>query len=479
MTATAAERTATTALPGAPVPEVTDELARFVAGLTHENVPAEVTARAGLLFLDTLGIVVAGQRVDSTAAMLRGLAPTGLAAGTARVPGTAQGFTPYGAALVAAASAHSLDYDDTHAPAGIHPGAPVVAAALAAAQLTSASTRDLLLGVVAGYEVMTRVALGLVPIHHQDAGFHLTATTGVFGAAAAAGKILGLDADQLAHAFGTALSQSAGSGQFLTNGAWTKRFHVGNAAAGGFLAASLAAQDYTGAAQAFEGDAGFFRLYSPAPQPEAAVRGLGNVWETLQVAVKPYPCCRAIHAPLDAALALRASHAPKPDNIRQIRVGMPRKCVDITGAPQERKRRPQNVVDCQFSAHLCIAAALVLGRLDVDYQDALHSEQVRALTQRVEVYVDAEAEAEYPRTFPGRVEIELTDGTVLREYVRVPKGEPDTMLTADELRTKFLSLAEPVLGTDRAQELFELVGRMHAEDIPVERLLAAAVPDAA
>lgn len=466
-----------------PAPEVTRELAAWVAGLRDEDIPAEVRERMAVLFADTLGIVLGAQELDSTLAMVEGLERAGLLGaategpGAIVAPGRADAWTAYGSALLTSAAAHSLDFDDTHAPSQLHPGSPIIGAALAAAQVAGCGGRALLTGLVAGYEVMTRVSYGLVPLSHSDRGWHLSATTGVFGAAAAAGKILGLSAGQLEAAFGTALSQTAGSGQFLVNGAWTKRFHVGNASAGGFLAASLAGADYTGAAQAFEGDNGFFALYSPAPVPAKAIAGLGEVWETMGVAVKPYPCCRAIHAPLDATLEIVGRTTIDPARISSVRIGMPRKCVDITGAPQERKRDPRNVVDCQFSAHLCVATALTHGRLTfADYEPALADPQIRDLMQRIDAYVDDEAEAAYPSVFPGRIEITFDDGTVQSAYAAVPLGEPDNMLTPEALEAKVLGLACGLLGADRARELLTAILAMDAEDTPVADLMALTVP---
>lgn len=457
---------------------VTAQLAAFAAGLKWDDLPADVIARTELLVLDLAGIIVRSQELDSTIAMKEGLRDLGQAGGGAAVLGSAEAWTPWAAAMINGAAAHTLDFDDTHAPAQLHPGAPVIPAALAAAQLAGCSTRRLLSGIVAGYEVMCRVSYGLTPLAHSDRGWHLTGTTGVFGAAAAAGHVLGLTSDQMEHAFGTALSQTAGSGQFLVNGAWTKRFHVGNAAAGGLMAAVLARRGYTGAAQALEGDCGFFKLYSPDPRPEAALAGLGSTWETLGVAVKPYPCCRAIHAPLDAVFQLQAAHAFEAADIESVRVGMPRKCVDITGAPQERKRNPANVVDCQFSAHLCVAAALVNGHLGFDdYEAALADPAIRALMQRIECQVDAQAEAAYPRSFPGRVEILLNDGRRLNAYVEVPSGEPSTMLSAQQMRAKFSLLVCASLGQAGEQALYEAITTMH-EDRPVAGIIEAARPAA-
>lgn len=455
---------------------VTEILARFAATLRDDDIPTEVIERAKLLFMDLSGIMVRAQSLDSTQVLQQVLRELELGQGSARVLGNTGRWTPQAAALLGGAAAHSLDFDDTHAPAQLHPGAAVIPAALAAAQMAGSTTRELLVGIVVGYEVMIRVALGLVPLLHSQRGYHLSATAGVFGATAAAGRLLGLTPAQMEHAFGTALSESAGTGQFVVNGAWTKRFHVGNAAAGGLLAAVLARRGYTGAAQAFEGQEGFFKVYSPAPQPEAAVQGLGTVWETMQSGLKPYPCCRGIHAPLDAVMALHARHPIDISKIESVRVGLAKRSVYVVGEPQARRRNPQNVVDCQFSTHLCVAVALKTGHMGWDdYEPALADSEIRALMQRIDVYEDAQCEAAFPQAFSGVVDIHTTDGQHWREFVHMPRGEPDTMLTAAELRSKFSLLVRESLDAEGEAGLFEAIQRM-PEGRPLTDLFDCALP---
>lgn len=449
---------------------ITATLAKFAATLRFADLPEAVVERTKLLFMDLAGITVRAQDIDSTLALKATLRELGHASGTIRVLGSTETWLPEGAALLAGAAAHSLDFDDTHAESQLHPGAPVIPAALAAAQMVGATTQELIAGIVAGYEVMIRVALGAPALEHSQRGYHPSATTGVFGATAAAGNILKLTPLQMEHAFGTALSESAGTGQFVVNGAWTKRFHVGNAAAGGVLAATLARHNFTGATEALEGREGFFKVYSPAAKPELALRGLGTTWEILVSGVKPYPCCRGIHAPLDAVIALQAKNTIAIGDIESVRVGMARRSVYVVGEPQERRRQPQNVVDCQFSTHLCLAIQLKHGHMGWDdYEPALEDADIRALMQRIDVFEDAECEALFPKCFSAVVEIRCKDGRLLREFVLQPRGEPETMLSADELRAKFSLLVSAALGADGEAALFAAIGRMH-EARPVAEL---------
>ena len=455
---------------------VTERLAAFAAGLRWEDLPEPVRERVGILFADWLGNAIGGRTQRSTELLAEGLAAAGILDGALRAPGATRTTSPYATAFLSAASAHALDFDDTHAPSELHPGAPVIAAALTAAQLVDADIPTLCTGIVAGYEVMTRVSLGLPATQHADRGFHLTATTGIFGAAAAAGRVLGLDAAGIEDAFGTALSRAAGSGQHLANGAWTKRYHVGAAAADGLLAAILARTGFTGATQAFEGERGFFRMHSDAPRPDLAIAGLGTVWQILDTGIKPYPCCRAIHSPLDGLHEL-IGQGLRAEDAARIEVGIARRCADIVGIPNERKRDPRNAVDGQFSAHFCLATTLIEGTLSYrGFDAALADPRVRELMQRIEVGVDAAAEAAYPKYFAARVRVTRTDGSVLESIQPMPLGEPERMVSPAGLRDKFTGLAASVIGEAAAARLADAVADLAGSGLGIAELLELTTP---
>jgi 2-methylcitrate dehydratase PrpD len=309
-----------------------------------------------------------------------------------------------------------------------------------------------LAGIIAGYEVTCRVALALPAGDHYDRGFHPTATCGAFGAAAAAARVFGLDADGVASAMGTVLSQCAGSLQFLANGAWTKRSQVGWAAVNGLMAATLVREGFKGASEALEGKHGFMRAYAPNPAPERAVQDLGTVFELMNTAVKPYPSCRYGHAGIDAALALRAANDIKPSEITAIRLGLPKSGMLLIGAPADKKANPQNVVDGQFSGPFVISAALVTGAMGWDTYGALQDNTIRGLLDKVTCEFDPEIEAEFPTNMSGKLTIQAR-GQTFENKVVVPKGEPTNFLTEDELRAKFFGLTNAILGGERAAKL--------------------------
>jgi 2-methylcitrate dehydratase PrpD len=436
---------------------VTADLSAFCAAIRLDRLPPEVVRRARFLLLDLVGnIVRARHDAESTASFLAAARAMGMAGGNAGVFGDAARYTPLGAAFLNGALAHSLDFDDTHAAASLHPGAPVIPAALAAGEMTGASGADVLAAIIAGYEVTCRIALALPANEHYDRGFHPTATCGAFGAAAAAARVFGLDADGVAGALGTVLSQCAGSLEFLVNGAWTKRFQVGWAASNGLMAATLVREGFKGAAEALEGRHGFLRAYAPNPRPERVTQDLGRVFELMHTAVKPYPSCRYGHAGIDAALALRAANDIKPQEITAIRLGLPRSGLMLIGDPPAKKADPRNVVDGQFSGPFVVASALATGAMGWDSYGLLEDPTVRGLLGKVQCEFDPAIEAEFPANMSGRLTIEAR-GQRFEQTVVVPKGEPANFLSEAELRAKFAGLADTVLGADRAAALADAV----------------------
>ena len=457
---------------------VTSQLSTFVAGLDSARLAPELVRRARLLVLDFAGNAVrARHEAESTPPLLAAANALGLGQGSARVFADANGYAPAGAALINGSLAHSLDFDDTHAAAVVHPGATVIPAALAAAEMEGASGAETLAAIVAGYEVALRIALALPAGAHYERGFHPTATCGAFGAAAAAGRVFRLDRHRIASALGIALSQASGSLQFLANGAWTKRFQVGWASMAGLVAATLACEGYKGASEALEGRHGFFRAYAPAPDPERVLRGLGQEWELMATAVKPYPSCRWGHAAIDAALALRAEHGLEADRIEEARLGLSRAGMLLIGEPAQKKADPRNIVDAQFSGPFVVAAALTTGEMAWDSYRLLGDARLRALMARIHCEADPEIEAEFPAHMAGKLTVRA-GGRVLERKVVDPKGEPSNFLTEAELRAKFAGLANSVIGDVRAANLAETVLRLDRLE-KAGAILAASLPERA
>src|ERR1700676_4133652 len=405
----------------------TATLAAYVANLKFEDIPGEVLERAKVLTLDFLGSAIRARReAESTPSLLKMLEALALdGSGEATVFGDAKTWTPAVAALLNGALGHSLDFDDTHADSSLHASAPVVPAAFAVGEMVGASGRDV-----------------------------LTATAGTYGAAAAAAKLFGLSKTQIVAAFGVSGSQAAGSLQFLVNGAWNKRYQVGAAAMNGVIAATLARNDFIGSSESIEGKHGLLVGYSDNAHPDKAIAGLGNIYETMKIGVKPYPSCRYTHAALDALIAMRREHNLTPDQIKRVEIGLHRNGITLTG-DAATKRHPTSIVGGQFSMFFTGAVALDQGRFGWDDYGRLGDAAVDALADKFDVVQDDRLEIGRSHPFGARVSITTDDGVHERLYAD-PSGEPGSFPDAQAMAQKFLTLARPVLN-GRADQLADAI----------------------
>lgn len=434
----------------------TATLAAYVADLRYDAIPRDVLERAKGLTLDFLGSAVRARReaesTPSLLAMLKALSLDG--DGEATVVGDGKTWTPAVAALLNGALGHSLDFDDTHADSSLHPSAPVVPAAFAVGEMVNASGRDVLTAIVAGYEVCCRLGNALDPTSHYARGFHPTATAGTYGAAAAAARLFGLNKEQIVFAFGVSGSQAAGSLQFLVNGSWNKRYQVGAAAMNGVIAATLARDGFIGSSESVEGKHGLLVGYTDDAHPDKAVAGLGQVYETMKIGVKPYPSCRYTHAALDALLAMRRAHNLTPDRIRRVEIGLHRNGITLTG-DAATKRHPTSIVGGQFSMYFTGAIALDQGSFGWDDYGRLGDKAIDALADRIDVVQDDRLEVGRTHPFGARVTVTTDTGTH-EELYPDPSGEPTSFPDAAAMRQKFLTLARPVLD-GRAEKFADAV----------------------
>jgi len=432
-------------------PDRTRVLAEFAIGVAAERLPTDVVDRLQQCLLDFVGIAAfAAAEAESSGPFRNAVTALAPGRGPGTVVGEARGYPyPY-AALLNGAFAHTLDFDDTNLFGALHPGAPVIPAALALAEQHGATGARLLEALAAGYEVACRVGAALGQTAY-DRGFHITAVAGIFGAVAAGAKILALEADRVVDAFGIALSQAAGSMQYLENGAWTKRLHPGFAAHDALVALALARAGVRGAARALDGRYGLLAGYSNAPRPDLLVDALSARWVLTETAIKPYPSCRLTHGAIDAVLALRETVEAGDRERVVLEVRLSPKGFQIVGEPLPQKVHPSNVVEGQFSVYFQVAAAWLDGRVDWQSYGRLADPRVHALGERTRVVADEAlplAGAEVTVQLDGR-----------QEHARVdqPLGEPERPVPWALLEAKFTGLAEGALGRRRVREVIAAV----------------------
>jgi len=429
-------------------------LAEFVAELHLGELPAESIARLRQCLLDFVGIAAfAAANAESSGPFREAVRALADRRGPGTVVGEARGYPYQYAALLNGAFAHTLDFDDTNLFGSLHPGAPVIPAALALAEREGVDGTRFLEALAAGYEVACRVG-GALGQTAYDRGFHITAIAGIFGGVAAGAKVLGLDAGRIVDGFGIALSQAAGSMQYLENGAWTKRLHPGFAAHDALVALALARAGVVGAACPLDGRYGVLTGYSNAPRPELLVEELGQRWVLAETAIKPYPSCRLTHGAVDALIALRPKADAAALHRAVVELRLSPKSYQIVGEPLPHKVEPRNVVEGQFSVYFQGAVAWLEGGVDWSSYDRLEDPGVRALAGRIRVSPDAAL------PLAGADVAVTLDGRELRARVEQPLGEPERPVPQDVLEAKFMSLAAGVLGRARARRVIGAVRKL-------------------
>lgn len=413
-------------------------VAEFGAALTYADIPAEVLDRARHLVLDAVGLAFASTAYGYPAVARDAL--SALTEGDHPVIGMSDRLDPRDAAVLNGVLIHGLDFDDTHIPAVTHVTAAALPAALSAATVAGASTKDLLTAYVLAVEVSARVGIGGSPGFH-DVGYHPTGVAGAFGAAVAAGKLGGLDADGLVAAQGIVGSMAAGVMEFLQDGSWTKRQHPGWAAMSGITAASFARFGWVGPPAVYEGRFGLYNTHLTGREtdPGAVAAGLGTEWELMRTAAKPYPICHFIHAFADAALDLRTENDLRVGDIAAIRCRIHPVPGKVVCEPPEAKWEPRSDYDAKFSLPFVVSAVLSRGRFGLAElaDEALADREILDLARKVTVTPDDESA--FPRAYSGYVEIELTDGRVLTRREQVNRGHDERPLTNDEIAAKYAS----------------------------------------
>ena len=448
---------------------ITTALVDYAQSLKYEDIPPEVLERTKQMLLDFLGVAYGGMAVaESSAPIVDGVLDLAAGAeGRSVVLGRPERLPAHYAALLNATFAHSMDFDDTHREAVIHIGTPLFATLLALAGEHDVSGREFLTAAVAGYDVTGKVGKAHGGAVHAR-GFHPTATTGVFGCAAAGGRLLGYDGDRIANALGLNVSQSAGSTQFLENGAWNKRFHTGLTAHNAILSLVMARHGYLGATSPLEGPHGYFALYADgADGADRALDGLGSEFEVMNTAVKPYPCCRYSHATIDAVSDIVRAESLAASDVESIDIAMGETGYGLVADPAEAKRVPSNVVEGQFSVYFAAAVAASRGAYAWADYDRLDDPEVRRLMQGASVRLVDGVGAGMETT----VALRTSDGRTVERSVPFPKGEPENPMSWEEMQAKFTEWSAPAIGEEGARRVIEQVSAL--ETLGSMRELAA------
>jgi len=421
---------------------VAQSLAQHAVEL-RQMVPPAATDDA---IVDWFGVAVGGSSTVGPRAIAAGMSPL---SGSSRVVGTHERAAPSVAALINGTAAHALELDDIYAPGLFHPGAPIIAAALAVADQHASSMSDFRTAVMIGYEVGCRVARDLGPAHY--AHWHTTGTAGSVGAAAAAATLLGMAPDQLSHALSLAATMSAGLQQTFRSDAMGKPLHSGNAAQAGVIAALAAAGGVTGAPDVFEGEAGLAAATGARTSWSHSTAPLDAPLAIQQVTVKPFPCCGHAFAPIEAALRLRAAGVEAVD-VQSIEVRTYATAITVAGI-----RSPTTPLERRFSIPFVVARALAEGRITDNSFDA-STEAVDGLMPRVAMTVDDHFDEQFPERRGARLMVTLSSGKGCEATVPDRPGSPENPLGPVGIDAKFHHAVAPRLDGRADDALRQLRG---------------------
>ena len=436
-----------------------ERIARFAVELKIKDIPPEVLTLAKQHLLDTLGIALASTRFDFGRVVLAGAQKLGRGDEASAI-GSGTALPAASAALVNGVLAHGLDFDDTHIGSVYHASAQAMAASFAAGQAAGASGAEVLVAFVAALEIGCRLASAAAGKFHER-GLHPTALCGTFASAIAAGRLNRLDAQQMAWALGICGTQAGG---ILERGSsWLKRLNPGWAAHSGMAAVALAGAGFSGPETVFEGVRGFYASHIGSIPEGAALPslGLGRDWQSLGIALKPYPCCHFIHSFVDAALELRGQFAL--EDVERIDCPLTATLHKSVAEPRERCIRPQTIYSALFSVPYVVVLALVRGKVDLAafYDEPLDRPEVLAITERT--WCRDDPQSDYPLHFPGEVLVTLKDGRVLRSRKPCSLGTPEVPLSKQAVEEKFMSNATRAIDAGQAAQLIECVDTIETQ----------------
>ncbi|WP_250523290.1 MULTISPECIES: MmgE/PrpD family protein [unclassified Caballeronia] len=424
-------------------PRVTRILADFIVRTGYGDLPAPVRKEGVRTLMNWVGVAVGGSHDETVNRAVAALTPFS-GPPQANLLGRTERLDIMNSAFINGVSSHIFDYDDTHLKTIIHPAGPVVSAILAYSQYRAVTGKDFLNALVLGVETELRIGNAVYP-NHYDVGWHITGTCGVFGSAAATGKLMGLSVEQMVWALGLAASQPVGLRESF--GSMNKSFNPGRAAANGIFAALLAGQNYTSSDGMIEAKRGWANTISTKQDYREITEGLGSHWESTLNTYKPFACGIVIHPSIDAAIQLRNQEHLSADQIARIDLRVHPLVLELTG-----KKTPQIGLEGKFSIYHAVAIAIIDGAAgEKQFSDAkVRDPKTIELRDKVNAIVD-------PSIKPEQVDVTITlkDGRKLHKYIEHAIGSTQVPMTDKQLETKFSDLADGILTPEQTRALID------------------------
>ena len=437
------------------MPQVTERCAAWAQEFRGQPMRPEVVHHAKRAVIDWYAALLPGA-VVAPATLLEVALKEELDTGKATLA-LGRRATVRAAALINGAASHTVEVDDIFRDGIYHPGAPTIPAALALAQANGVSGEKFLRAVVVGYEISTRIGAAMGRAHYKY--WHNTGTIGVFGACAAAAEILQLDARRFAHALATVTTFAAGLQQAFRHESMSKPLHAGRAAEAGVTAALAAREGVTGSLDVIEGDAGFGKAMGDGPEWGNVFSSLGKEFNICRMTFKNHTCCGHTFAAIDGALALKEKMKVAASDIERVNVGTYKAALEVAGY-----ENPKSAAEGRFSLKYVVATALTHGsvRLAAFERPRLEDEATQNLMKKISVAIDPELDATFPKQRAARVSI-VAQGKSAEHLQPTRIGDPEAPLSDAQLEAKYLELAAPVLGEQKARALLGRLWKLDSE----------------
>jgi len=435
--------------------KIVEVLGKFASTTEYNDLPQAVARQAKRCLLDLIGCGLAGYKTTPARIILKSIKKINCKE-EATVFGSRDKFSCLFATLVNGTMAHELEFDHGHRTGHQHPGVTTVPAVLAVGEKFDANGKDLISSITLGYDVAIRIGKGLSPSVLSDRSFHPAGLIGAFGAAAAASKILRLDEDGIADALGLCCITPVAVHEAFQTGSMAKDLYGGWPGFVGVFAALLAKDGFTGPRSIIEGDGGLAKNVTRSYDLRRILEGLGKNYQILQVYFKPYPCCRALHPAVEASLEISKKHKVNPEDIKKIELHT------YSVAARANNPEPRTPIEARYSLPYVVALALAEGRIGINHfsEKNIHNEQLLNLSRKVRISVDPLLERLYDEKWPVSVEVFTKDGKKYFSRVDLAKGEPETPMTDDELRQKFIALASRTITKEKANEIVKRVSKI-------------------
>ncbi|TQR34424.1 MmgE/PrpD family protein [Campylobacter sp. MIT 99-7217] len=430
-------------------------LAEFITNLDYEDIPKNVVGRAKELMLDSFGTALAAHDQTSVLNAIKALSSLPNSAGNVQIWGQDESLRADLAAMCNGIAAHALDFDDTHTEAILHASAILTPLCLSYGFSVNQNGKDILKAFIVGWEVGARVGIASKGSFHKK-GFHTTAIAGSFAATAAASVLLKLDKEQTINALGFAGSFASGVNEFLSNGSNSKVLHIANAIKNAIYIAHFAKNSMFAPRSIFEGRDNVFRAFGIEELCDKSklTQGLNEIWQVLQVSIKPYPSCHFAHGLIDCALELR-KEGLKADDIKSIHCFVDEVPSSFICDPINAKYTPKTAYEAKFSMPFLMALAFFDGQVSLKSYENLNRAEILEFAKKISY--EKRASSGFPKYFPGHLEAILTNGEKLKKDVFINKGNFDNPLSFEELELKFLNNAKLCIDEASAKKLSEKI----------------------